>query len=712
MRCVMVKNGRVVVEEVPGPVCPENGVLVRTAYSLISSGTEKAALAGRSGDIGGELRRAGGLARKVMRRLSEGGVRATIRSIQDKLSSENIGLSMGYSASGVVVECGPEVNDISVGDTVACAGEWAHHQEVLAVPRNLVARLPEGVDSSHAAFTTLGAIALQGVRQTRPQLGETVVVIGLGLVGQITVQLLRAAGCRVIGYDADEARISLARKLGLQNGALGGSNRLSDLVRELTGGIGADAVILCAATASSEPAQEAMKIARQRGRIVVVGSVGMNLEREPFYEKEIEFTISCSYGPGRYDPLYEVGGLDYPVGFVRWTENRNMEEFIRLLKEGLVDVAPLIQGEYPLAEAPAAYGELAGDRKPIAVLLSYPQAERFEADSRLIRVNPPPRDKKVLQVAVIGAGEFAQYVHLPNLKKIDGVHLRAVVNQRGKRAKAAAQRFGAEYCTTDPAEVFKDGEIDAVLIATRHHLHAPLAVEAAKAGKDIFLEKPMGLTLSECREVADAVRAAGVHFMVGFNRRFAPLAVEAREAMSGRPGPWQVLYRVNAPRLPGDHWTQDPAVGGGRVVGEGCHFIDFCGWLVREDVGEVWARALPADGKTVTSLDSYTAAVRYRGGSVATVVFSTVGNDEMPKERIEIFRGGASSIIDDFRELTLYSENGKSVSRSAQDKGHRQQLTAFFDTITGKSKPAMTLEEALQSSEAALAANASIRGAG
>ncbi|MBT3433288.1 MAG: Gfo/Idh/MocA family oxidoreductase [Nitrospinaceae bacterium] len=698
-------------EEIPGPVCPENGVLVQTAYSLISSGTERAALSGRSGDIGDEIRRAGGLAKKVMRRLSEGGVQATIRSIQDKISSSSLGISMGYSASGVVVECGLEVNDISVGDKVACAGEWAHHQEVLAVPRNLVVQIPEEVNSSHAAFSTLGAIAMQGVRQTRPQLGETVVVIGLGLVGQITVQLLRAAGCRVIGCDADEARISLARELGLHDGVLSGSNRLADMVRVLTGGIGADAVILCASTESSEPAQEAMKITRQRGRVVVVGLVGMNLEREPFYKKEIEFTISCSYGPGRYDPLYEVGGVDYPAGYVRWTENRNMEEFIRLLNERLVDVAPLIQGEYPLLEAQAAYGALAGDRKPIAVLLSYPQAESFEAGSRMIRVNPPPRNKKNIQVAVIGAGEFAQYVHLPNLKKIDGVHLRAVMNQRGEKAKEAARRFGAEYCTTNPSEIFNDNEIDAVLISTRHHLHAPLAVEAAKAGKDIFLEKPMGLSVSECREVANAVRAAGVHFMVGFNRRFAPLAVEAKEMISKNSGPWQVLYRVNAPGLPGDHWTQDPAVGGGRIVGEGCHFIDFCGWLIQENVDEVWARALPADGETVASLDSYTAAIRYRGGSVATIVFATVGNDEMPKERIEMFRGGASGVIDDFRELTLYSENGKSVSRSAQDKGHRQQLMAFFDSITGKSNPTMTLEEALQSSETALAAHASVRGA-
>ncbi len=712
MRSVFIENGRVSVESVPSPTCPENGVLVQTAFSLISAGTEKAAFTAPSGNFGGEVRRAGRLAKKVMQKLSQEGVRVTVQSIQAKLSEGGSGFLPGYSAAGTVIQCGPDVNDISVGTPVACAGEYAHHQEILAVPRNLVARVPDGVDLRHAAFTTVGAIALQGVRQARIQIGETVAVIGLGLVGQLSVQLLKAAGCRVIGSDVSAERLSLAEKMGLIRGVLAGSNQLADSVRELTREIGVDATILCAATESSRPVREAMEITRRRGRVVVVGSVGMDLERQPFYEKEIEFTISCSCGPGRYDPLYEIGGVDYPVGFVRWTENRNMEEFIRLLAESRVEVGPLLQAEFPISEAPAAYEELTCGRHPVGVLLSYLQKSDVEVSSRKIKVNLPPRGKKVLNVAVIGAGEFAQYVHLPNLKKMQGIHLKAVVNQRAERAKAVANRFGAEYCTTDPAEVLKDPEIDAVLITMRHDLHAPLAVAAANAGKDIFLEKPMGLTHQECHEVAEAVQNSRVRFFVGFNRRFAPLSERARQVMTECRGPWHIIYRVNAPRLPRDHWTQDPSVGGGRIIGEGCHFIDLCSYLIGNEIIEIWGRALPVDGGVVTALDSYSAIIRYCDGSVASIIYTTVGSDELSKERIEMFRGGCAAVLEDFRLLNLYTLHGKSKSHSSQDKGHYSQLAAFFDWVSGGKAPDMSLEDILRTSEAALSVHAAVRRAG
>jgi predicted dehydrogenase/threonine dehydrogenase-like Zn-dependent dehydrogenase len=712
MRGVFLQTGgQISVQDIPVPKCPENGVLVRTAFSLISSGTERSGITDPSGTVAGEVRDLGGLVQKLQRKVSEEGLLGTVQAIGSRLTTEGPISPLGYSAAGTVVQCGSQVTDLTLGEGVCCAGEYAHHQELLAVPRLLAARVPSGLDLRCAAFGTLGAIALHGVRQAKVQLGETVAVIGLGLVGQLTSQILKAAGCRVIGSDLDAERVAQAQRLGLNRGVASEKENMVDAVGELTGGHGVDATVLCVATESSDPVRIAMEITRRRGRVVVVGVVGMAIDRSPFYEKEIEFTISCSYGPGRYDPLYEVGGLDYPFGFVRWTENRNMEEFLRLLAEGKVDVAPLIQGQFSLDEAPKAYAELSQNgSRPIAVLLSYPESSASEAESRKLWLRPQAKKKEGLNVAVVGAGGFAQREHLPNLAKIKDVTLRGVVTQRGETASESAKRFGAEYCTTDAEEVFADSEVDVVVIATRHDLHAPLATAAAKAGKDIFLEKPMGITRRECRELAEAVSEAGVHFTVGFNRRFAPAIAHVRKEFGALSGPWQIVYRINAEQIPPDHWTQDPLVGGGRVIGEGCHFVDLCSFLIQDQVSEVFARALPVGGARSGVLDSYTATLRYQGGSLATITYTTVGNRNLPKERLEIFRGGGVAVVDDFRVLNLSLPMGVIKTRPERDKGYLHQLTAFLAWVKGGEDLGMPLDEILQTSETTFAIHDAIRG--
>lgn len=689
-------DGSIVIEEVAPPLLRPNGALVRVAYSLISSGTE--ASAERAEGRGGQVTHAGTLAKKVVRKMTEEGLSATMEAIRKNVGSTPPLYSLGYSAAGTVVEVGKDLSNFRSGDLVACAGTgYACHQELIFVPKHLLARVPDGVSVRSGAFATLGSIALHGVRQAQVQLGETVLVIGLGLVGQLCVQLLKATGCRVIGSDLRADRVELAKSLGLDLG-LGPGDALVTEVERFTKGIGADAVLLCADTKSSDPIRQAVEASRQRGRIVVVGAVGLTLERQSLYEKELMVTISRSYGPGRYDPLYERGGIDYPIGYVRWTQHRNLEAFLSLLVEGKVTVEPLIGLEVPFEEAPRAYSDLGNEPRPIAVLLRYPEATKESRLDRKVSLHPQVIQKDVISVGIIGCGAFAQAVHVPNLKEIPGYHLRAVVTAMGSRARDLAKRFKAEYGTTDYREVLADEGIDMVLIATRHHLHLPIALDAARMGKALFLEKPMALSWEGCLELAKAVREADTPFTVGFNRRYSPLAIWAKELLRKRRRPYFVIYRVNAGPISKDHWIQDPETGGGRIIGETCHFFDLFNFLIEDEVRDVEAQAIPIDGSAIDALDNIIATVRYQDGSLANLIYTSLGDHTLPKERIEIFADGGVLILDDFRRLTPYGFSENELVLRTQDKGLRRELEEFLKYQKGQTSPPLTLEEALDAS--------------
>ncbi|MFQ5658410.1 MAG: bi-domain-containing oxidoreductase [Candidatus Methylomirabilales bacterium] len=697
MRGVFRRNdGSIVVEEVAPPSMRTNGVIVRVAYSLISSGTEASTEgpANRAGRLG----QARMLARKVLTKITEEGLRATVEAVKKNAGSTSPLNPLGYSAAGTVVEVAKGLGDLRPRDRVACAGTgYASHQELIFVPKHLLARVPEGVPLMSAAFSTLGSIALHGVRQAQVQLGEAVLVIGLGLVGQLSVQILKAAGCRVIGSDFRSDRVELARGLGLDQGLTPGPELVAEIQRS-TRGIGADAVLVCADTRSNDPIRQAMEASRQRGRIVVVGNVGLDLDRQLLYEKELVLTVSRSYGPGRYDLLYESAGIDYPVGYVRWTEQRNLEAFLRLLAEGNVTVDPLIGLEVPLEEAPKGYDSLQTEPRPIAVLIRYREPGEEAKSQQSPAFRPRSVGREVLTVGVIGCGSFAQAVHLPNLQRIAGYRLRAVVAGTAPRAQEAAKRFGAEYSTTDYREVLADDGIDLVLITTRHHLHLPIALDAARVKKAIFLEKPMALSWEGCLELARAVREAGVPFTVGFNRRYSPLAINAKELVLKKTRPYFIVYRVNAGPIPRDHWVHDPETGGGRIIGEACHFFDFFNFLVGREAREIAAQAIPPDGSAIAAPDNLVATICYQDGSLAVLLYNSLGNQALPKERIEVFAGGGILVLDDFRRLTPYGFDENEFTLRAQDKGLKQELQEFLNRLKGEASTALTIEDALEAS--------------
>ncbi len=572
--------------------------------------------------------------------------------------------------------------------------------------------MPDGVPLREAAFVTLGAIAMQGVRRAEPTLGETVIVVGLGLLGQLAAQLLRAAGCHVIGCDPIASKRELAQRLGAD--VVCAPGELEQTVAEWTAGYGADAVVICAASKGSDVTNQALDLCRQKGRVSVIGAVGMQLQRDPLYMKELDFLISCSYGPGRYQPGYEEKGLDYPIGYVRWTEGRNMAEFLRMLADGKVRVAPLITAEKPVDEAQAAYDAVLQDSESIAALITYAdvEAEAPQApESRLqVRAAKGPADS--IGVAVIGAGSFAKAFHLPNLGRIPGCHLEAVADRVGGVAKQAADKFGARYCTTDYRSVLADDKVRAVIVATRHNLHREIATAAAEAGKHVFVEKPLALTVGDCEAIRDATEAAGVLLTVDFNRRFAPFSRAAKAALRGTAGPKMILYRCNAGSIPRTHWAVDPVEGGGRVVGEAVHFFDLCCWLLDADPVAITADRIDSadEGGEVIAEDNLSTLLRFPDGSLATVVYSCLGHNSLPKERIEIFAGGGAIVIDDFTSVQFSGLPGQSVKKARQDKGQYGQLENFIQAIRGEAELSITAAHGVRATRIARAALACARG--
>lgn len=680
-------KGELAVTEVPVPALQPGGILVRNSVSLISAGTEKLMVDLAQKSLAGKARDRPDLVRKVLDKVRKDGLMATIDTVRSRLDAP---IPLGYSCAGRVIAVGAEVDTFQVGDRVACAGAgYANHAEVVFVPKHLAVKVPSGVTAEQACFTTVGAIALQGLRLAKPELGETVAVIGLGLVGLLAAQLARAAGCRVVGMDLSDGRCRLARRLGIDEAVTGGEE-LAERCRQWTAGHGADKVIVAASTKSSQPVALAGEIARQQGMVAVVGAVGMDVPRQPYYDKELVLRVSRSYGAGRYDPEYEEKGRDYPIGYVRWTENRNMEAFVQQLARGALQTEPLISHRFDIAEAGKAYDLISGKGKEpyLGIVLRYPEAPEDDcAEVLASRVDLSSASISgsggEVRFGVLGAGQFASGVLLPALSAVPGARLVGVATATGIKAQHVAKKHGFSFATTDGAEVLKRSDVDAVLIATRHHLHAEQVLAALDAGKHVFVEKPLCLHRDELTAIAErrgAVEPAPL-LMVGFNRRFAPLAQRLRQHFADVDEPLVMHYRVNAGLIPLDHWTQDAEQGGGRILGEVCHFIDFLTYLTAASPLAVDGRAL-ANGERYRD-DNLVATLSLEDGSLGTVTYVANGAKGLAKERIEVSGGGRSAVLDNFRRLELHDGSRREVikSRWRQDKGHGQQLTAFVEAV-------------------------------
>ncbi len=681
-----LRTGEVTVREVPPPRLQRGGALVATMSSLISAGTERSKIELGEKTMLGKARARPELAKQVIDKARQDGLKETYRTVMQRLEAPNL---LGYSAAGRVLAVAPDVPGIEVGDLVACSGAgYANHAEVNFIPKHLLARVPDGVSADQAAYGTLGCIAMHGVRQAELGLGDRVLVVGLGLVGLIAAQLARAAGARVFGTDLDPAACALAESLGVERAAPRAS--IEALIAVATDGLGVDAVVICAAATSNDPIELAAQLVRNRGRVVLVGTVGLTLPRDPFYLKEIELRYSRSYGPGRYDPAYEEHGHDYPIGYVRWTEQRNLGEFLRLVRDGRVDVEALTTHRLPVDEAAGAYALISGKAhdvtRPIGVLLQYPNGQDAAA-RRLIAVTPRPLERAGrVGIGMVGAGNFATRVLLPALTATGKVTPVGVTTAGGATARQVAQAYGFAHATSDSDALIDDPEVGAVVIATRHDSHAELAARALRAGKPTFCEKPLATTWEDLEQVASAWAASGVPLLVGFNRRFSPLSVALREALP--PGvPRVIIARCNAGRLPQDHWIRDSIFGGGRIVGELCHFLDLACSMAD-------GRPVRVSAETISSPDSAELAdtvvvqVAFSCGSVASLQYLGNGDPSIPKERIEVYCGGVVGIIDDFFGLEIGRDGKRKRSRGRrQEKGHREEMRLFADLASSAGTP-------------------------
>lgn len=655
-------------------------MLVATRFSVISAGTERAVLEIGRATLVGKARARPDLVKKVIESARTDGVSTTVAKVRGRLGEPN---ALGYSLSGIVLEA-CDGAPAAPGDLVACAGAGlASHAEVVSVPRNLVARVPDGVAPEDAAYGTLGSIALHGVRLTDVGLGDVAVVIGLGLVGQLTLELLAASGCVALGIDPDDGRVQLARAAGFF-----ATTDLSDLESEaarLTDGRGADGVLVCAAAKTSAPLAAATTVARERAVVCIVGDVAIESARAPLFAKELRLVVSRSYGPGRYDPTYEAGGIDYPAAYVRWTEGRNLEEVLRLLAAGSLRPSRLTSHTFDLEQGAQAYALLESEEPSLGIVLRYPG--RVDSGPRSLRLKTTARPRRPvtrrrLRVGVVGAGAFARSILMPSLGRCADIV--AVATATGVSARASATRFHAALATTDVDEVLLSPEIDAVVIATRHDSHAVYAAAALDAGKHVFVEKPLALTEAELQAVESAAESSSGILMVGFNRRFAPLALQLRQALSGR-GPLLITYRVNAGRLPRHHWTRDPEVGGGRIVGEACHFVDFAAYLAGGPPATVAAAGV-ADGSEPLE-ENVTAILRFPDGSLAQIVYTAYGDASLPKERVEVFGEAGAGVLDDFQELRLHRDGCETQTTGKRDKGHAAEIESFVDACRSGCQP-------------------------
>ncbi|MDD9878194.1 MAG: bi-domain-containing oxidoreductase [Magnetovibrio sp.] len=701
------RSGRLSLKEVPAPKVKAGHVLVRTRASLISAGTERMVVDFAKKSLAGKARARPDLVKKVVDKAKRDGLKATFQTVMARLDEP---LPLGYSAAGEVVAVGAGLEGrFRVGERVAMAGAGiANHAELNAVPENLLAAIPDGVTDEDASFGTLGAIALHAVRNTGAGLGDVVCVLGCGLVGQLAAQFLTLAGARAVVMDYDPERLDLARSLGAEAAVDLGGGDGEAAVGAITRGRGCDAVIIAAATSSSEPFETAAAVARDRARVVMVGLTGTAFPYAEFMKKELNIVVSRSYGPGRYDAEFEGRGVKYPEGWVRWTETENLAETLRLLAPGpprRLNVAALVTHRFPLIEAAAAYGLIGGGERHLGVLLTYPEGE-----TKVISPNfqPASGTGAGCVLGVIGAGNFARAVLLPELKRLDGVHFHTLATERGASAGHGQETFGFERASADAEDVLSAPEINAVLVATRHDSHAALTARALEAGKAVLVEKPLALDWDQLNGVIEARNGqdgrGGAFFQVGFNRRFAPAAQRLAGALGAKSGPKVVLLRVNAGAIDDDHWIQGPE-GGGRLLGEACHFIDLARYLVGAPIDAVQAEAAAADG----ACDDAAISLRFADGSLANLLYTAQGDGAAGKEMIEAHAGGASYVIEDFRSFEVHGDAATAPWKGSQDKGFRGALKAFTGAVAGGATAPIDEAELIETSAATLAVLESLR---
>jgi predicted dehydrogenase/threonine dehydrogenase-like Zn-dependent dehydrogenase len=689
-----LKSGKMEIMEVPFPALGKNDVLVRNYFSVISTGTESKTVGdARKGYIA-KARSRQKEVKQVIDMIKLNGIKNTYDLVMNKLDTPS---ALGYSCAGEVIGVGENVTNFKVGDHVACGGSSASHADVVSVPVNLCVKVPKDIDLKQAAFATIAAIAIQGIRQAELKVGENALIIGMGLLGQLTSKILRAAGVNVIGVDVAEEQIELSKVAGINNIYNRNTAGIEDLVAQFTKGIGVDAVIITAGTNSTDPIEFAGGAARKKGKVIIVGAVPTGFDRVNYFKKELELRMSTSYGPGRYDSNYEEKGQDYPVAYVRWTENRNMQSFIDLLGSGAVNIEKLITHEYMLEDAADAYDMILSKKEMFnGVVIKYDENREIKSSVILKQINHP---KQSPNIGLIGAGNFAQGTLLPKMK--GHCNFVGIATARGNIARYVADKYGFSYCADKGLDLIKDEKINTVFITTRHNTHAHFVLEAISHGKNVFVEKPLALTEEELTAINEAIATSEknnktIKLMVGFNRRFAPAVIEVKKLFV-ETQPKTITIRVNAGVMPPDHWVNDPSVGGGRIIGEGCHFVDLALYLAGGTITSVSAAAME-DANSLSN--SVVANLIFSNGSVASISYFSNGSKRLDKEYIEVFCGGTVACIDDFRYVTIYGKSTKKVDLKGQDKGHANGVKAFLNSVKNGSPSPISFRDCYNSSMA------------
>jgi len=710
-----VKTGKSTIEDVPIPTPREGQALVKIESSLVSAGTERMVVEFAEKSYLGKARSRPDLVKQTLDKAKREGIMPTVQAVFNRLNQP---MALGYSSAGTIVALGNGMQGFKVGQRVACAGGgFAVHAEYNVVPRNLLTPLPKNVDFESASFTTLGAIAMHGFRLAEPQIGESVAIIGMGLLGLLAAQIAVAAGCNVLGIDIDPARLALASSLGLQ--AVSRKTAV-DSAQAFTSNRGFDTVLICADTSSNDPVELAGVIARDRARVVATGAVGLSIPRKVYYEKEISFINSRSYGPGRYDMNYEENGNDYPLGYIRWTEGRNFEAVVDLMSKGKLKVQPLITHRFPIEQGIKAYEVITGKKKEkfLGVVLTYTgSVEKLEGaalsasqsmGSKVITFNVPTFKPATCKLGILGAGLFANAVLLPSIKKAGDIELVGIASSGGLHAQHSGKKFGFQYATSSDDEIINDPNINTVAILTRHDSHADLVVKALKAGKHVFVEKPLAINSNQLSVISKQLKANSQSLLTaGFNRRFAPLAQQLKSSLVNRTEPLHAHYRINAGPIHLNHWTQDPAIGGGRIIGEACHFIDFITFLVGTSPISMSAHALPDKG--MYREDNVSMTFTFADGSIGVVDYLANGDKSFPKERVEVFCGGQVSVLDDFVALQTVRDGRKNVAKGAQDKGWVNEWKAFTKLIREGGEAPIPYEQLIGVTKSTFAAVESLR---
>ncbi|RXI38898.1 dehydrogenase [Malaciobacter mytili] len=673
-----LKKGEILLEEISYPNCGKNEVLIKTERSLISPGTERMLLEfGRSSYLQ-KAKQQPDKVKMVIDKIKTDGLLPTLETVFAKLGEP---MPLGYCNAGTVIEVGSNVTEFNIGDRVVSNGA---HSEIVVVGKNLVAKIPDNVSFEQASFTVIASIALQGIRLFQPTLGEKVVVIGLGLIGQITLEFLKANGCEAIGIDIEQGKVDLAKSNGfIALNPANGENPLT-FISKYTDEIGVDGVIITAATKSNGPLEQAAEITRKKGRIVAVGAIGMNIPRPPFYEKELSFYISSSYGPGRYDSKYENEGIDYPIGYVRWTENRNFQAILQLLSNGNLDFNYLVTHKYKFIDAPSAYNEILNNRDALGVILEYESKINIKMNKKVNLIQPlDVINSNEVSIGVIGAGNFTKLVVLPILKEAN-VKLIGISSSKGLSSALAAKKFGFEYSNTDYKELLNDSRINTIFITTRHNNHAKLVIESLEAGKNVFVEKPLAINISQLAEVIKCCNKLAKEnrlpkLMVGFNRRFSPFIKDIYKKIKGRSSGLAMNMTINAGNLARDLWVHDPVIGGGRIIGEGCHFIDTMSFLASSEVESVSSVSLDNKKELAIKNDNVILNLRFKDGSIGTFSYLANGNKSYPKEQMSLFCEGKVFELDNYKKVNAYGSSG--MKKLSQDKGHKTEILEFIENI-------------------------------